>query len=332
MRTIRAVTRARSGALLLGAPLALALLGGACSNVLSQPPAPQGTSPDAKNYCAIVGACQLAPSFGFGECVNEIVRGQIALAPYGGDVGAQARYDCVKAAGTDCNKAKQCIGRVQTNDPRCSNPNVGDPYPTQQRSFCDGNRITVCNDMGPGSQTFTCADDFAQQHFGGPYCVKNAAASALCGYAPCDPEGGLGAACQANTLTYCTNAVEQRTACSALGGTCDATANQCAGTCGGSTYECNGASLLKDCAGGGKLPLYDCSVRTGWTCRPPPDTTTFGCIPPHKECVWGAYQATCVDGVKVQFCDDGKVSVYDCRDSGAKSCVSSGAAGVNCSL
>ena len=308
-----------------------ALLFGACNTVVTTPPATMmGATADVKNYCAIVGACELFPSFGFGECVNEIVRDQIALAPFGGDVGAQTRYDCVKAAGTDCAKAKLCVGRIQTNDPRCTDPNQGDPYPNQVRSFCDGNRITVCNPMGAGSQTFTCGDDFAQQHFGGPFCVKNAPASALCGFTTCEAEAGIAATCSGNTLAYCTNGVEQRTLCSALGGNCDATAGQCAGTCGGSSFTCSGTQLLKECSAGPPLPLYDCAARPGWTCRAPTDTTTFGCVPPNKQCIWGVYQASC-DGTSVRFCDDGKITEYDCRDAGAKSCVTT-PAGVNCSL
>jgi hypothetical protein len=326
MKTMRSVGRGGAAAFIGGV-----LLFAACSHVASEPPpSMMGASPDAKNYCAIVGACQLFPALGFGECINEIVRDQITLAPFGGDLGAQDRYNCVKAAGTDCAKAKLCVGRVQAADPRCTDPDAGAPFGNQAPSFCDGNRITVCNAMGPGSQSFACSDDFATQHFGGPYCVKNAPGSALCGFATCDSDAGLAASCAGNTLTYCTNAVEQRTLCSALGGTCDVSSGQCMGTCSGTSYECSGTLLLRDCSGGTKLPLYDCAARSGWTCRPPMDATTFGCVPPSTECVWGVYQASCM-GTSVKYCDDGKIATYDCTQSGAKTCTTT-PGGVTCSL
>lgn len=328
-----AFTRARSGAVLAAAPVTLATLGllfAACtSDVVTEP---GGTSPDAKNYCAIVGACELMPSFGFAECINEIARSQITLAGSGADSGAQERYDCVKAAGTDCEKAKKCIGRVQANDPRCTDPTLGEPFGNQTRSFCDGDRITVCEPMGTSSQSFSCADDFAMQHFGGPTCVKNAPASALCGFKPCDTSGGMDAppSCTGNVLSYCANGVQQQQACAALGGTCDAAAGKCGGTCESTEYACQGTELVKVCADSTKLTLYDCAERTGWKCRPPPDQTTFGCTPIANECEWGVYQASCV-GTKVRFCDDGKIKIYDCLDAGAKSCVTS-MVGVNCAL
>lgn len=329
MRAPHAVT---SLGALLGAPLLAALFSGACSNVNVVPtPMTTDIGPDARNYCAIAGACQLTPTFGFGECINAIAREQITLAPFGGDQGAQARYDCVKAAGTDCTKAKTCFGRVQANDARCTNASLGDPYPGQQASFCDGSRITVCSGAGNDSQSFLCGDDFDQQHFGGPLCVKNAAASALCGFTTCEADGGMAAFCQGNTLVYCTNGVLQRTDCSALGGKCDASAGQCSQTCSGGAYACMGTQLVKECTGGGTLPLYDCAARTGWTCRVPPDSITFGCVPPEHECEWGVYQAKCADASRISFCNDGKIDTYDCKDSGASKCVTSDV-GVTCAL
>jgi hypothetical protein len=316
------------GAVLIGALAAGGIPFAACSHVNTTPPS-MGVGPDARNYCAIAGACMLTPDFGFGECINSIAREQITLAPYGGDVGAQARYDCVKAAGTDCAKAALCIGRIQTNDPRCADPNAV-TWPSQLPSFCNGDRITVCSGGGAASQSFLCGDDFAQQHFGGPQCVANAQSSALCGFASCG-DGGQPASCEGNTLVYCTNGVLQRTLCSELGGTCDATAGKCSMTCSSAGYECNGTELLEDCAAGNKLPLYDCSARPGWTCRAPMDSVTFGCVPPDNECQWGVYQASCVNGSQVQYCEDGKISVYDCHDSGASKCVSS-PGGVTCSF
>ena len=59
--------------------------------------------------------------------------------------------------------------------------------------------------------------------------------------------------------------------------------------------------------------------------------TSFGCTPPDDECAWGTYQAECVDGVKIRFCDDGKLTLYDCRDVGANSCAA-GSSGVNCTF
>ncbi|MFO0757752.1 MAG: hypothetical protein U0359_14755 [Byssovorax sp.] len=307
----------------------------------------QGSTPDARNYCAIVGACGLFPDFGFGECMNQIARSEIELAPFGGDLGQKERYTCVKNAGTDCAAAQQCVGRITTQDPRCSDPSLGSPFGNQPRSFCDDDRITVCDEMGPGSTSFNCADDFAKQQFGGPYCVKNADASALCGYTACpgfDPNnqgGGPPAGdggntqtypdCKGNTLYYCTNGVEQRENCSAFGGTCNAVSGKCEGTCEPKGTHCEGTELVRDCASGTALPLYDCSARNGWTCQPPEDSTSFGCVPPDKECAWGTYQAECVEGVKIRFCDDGKLNLYDCRDVGATACVPT-ATGVNCKL
>jgi hypothetical protein len=334
------------GAAAIGAFAGLSLSLASCGSDTTPPQGTyQGSSPDARNYCALAGACALFPDFGFGECMNQIARAEIELAPFGGDVGEKDRYACVKKAGTDCNAAKQCIGRISTNDKRCSDPALGDPFGNQPRSFCDdGSRITVCAQMGPGSESFSCADDFAKQHFGGPFCIKNADASALCGYKGCGDNVDAGAApdddagaplttptCDGNTLTYCTNGVEQRTSCSAFGGTCDTGAGKCSGTCQQKGFHCQGTELVEDCVAGAELPLYDCSVRKGWTCRVPQDTTTFGCAPPDSECAWGTFQAKCVDGVKIQFCDDGKLNLYDCRDIGAKSC-EAGASGVSCKL
>jgi hypothetical protein len=326
-----ASTRARSGAILLVAPLLLGALAAACSQTVA---VEEGASPDAKNYCAIVGACGLKPSFGFGECINEIARNQITLASTVGTTADQERYDCVKAAGTNCDKAKLCIGRVATDDQRCTDPAQGDPYPGQQtRSFCDGDRITVCESLGAGSQSFTCGDDFALQHFGGPKCVEDAPASALCGFKACGDDAGtpVPPTCAGNILAYCVNGVEQHTDCAALGGTCDATTGKCGGTCESTGFACSGTTLVKTCAAGDKLALYDCADRPGWTCRVPTDMTTFGCLPPYQECEWGVYQASCVEGTKVRFCDDGKIKIFDCKDAGAATCVSS-MVGVNCAL
>lgn len=321
------------------AALALAGAAGLLAASCSDDPDPtfgayQGTPPDARNYCAVVGACELFPDFGFGECINELVRSQIELAPYGGDLGRQARYDCVEAAGTDCAAAQLCIGRIATNDPRCADPSIGEPFPNQTRSFCDGDRITVCNAMGSGSQTYGCADDFVKQKFGGPYCVPNAEASALCGFAACQGSPDTGyppPSCEGNTLVYCTNGVQQRTNCSALGGQCDAAQGKCVGTCALAGYACEGDVLVKQCEGGSELPLYDCSVREGWTCKEPETSASFGCAAPFDECAWGSHVAECVDGIKIRFCDDGKLSLYDCRDVGATSCEQT-PAGVNCKL
>lgn len=294
----------------------------------------QGSPPDARNYCAIVGACELFPDFGFGECINELARSQIELAPYGGDLGRQERYDCVEAAGTECAVAQQCIGRVATNDPRCTDASVGEPFAGQQRSFCDGDRMTACTGSGSSSQTFGCADEFARQKFGGPRCVPNAEASALCGFAACEagPDMGFPApTCDGNTLVYCVNNVEQRTNCSALGGQCDAAQGKCSETCALAGYVCKGDVLVKQCSDGSELSLYDCAVREGWTCKEPGTSTSFGCAAPFDECVWGSHVAECVEGVKLRFCDDGKLSLYDCRDVGATSCEET-QAGVNCKL
>lgn len=305
-----------------------------------------GSTLNARNYCAIAGACGLFPDFGFGECMNQIARSEIELAPFGGDLGEEARYECVKKAGSDCVAAKKCIGRVSTSDQRCTDPSAGEPFGNQPRSFCDAdNRITVCNETGTSSESFSCADDFAKQHFGGPFCVQNATASALCGYKSCgdfsNPDAGptpdAGAdpgaypSCQSNTLHYCTNGVEQRQSCSAFGGTCDAASGKCVGTCEQKGFHCEGAELVKDCSSSAELPLYDCSARPGWTCHVPADSTSFGCAPPDTECAWGTFQAECVDGVKIRFCDDGKLNVYDCREIGATSCADGGA-GVTCKL
>lgn len=292
----------------------------------------QGTEPDARNYCAVVGACELFPDFGFGECVNELVRGQIETAPFGGDVGRQDRYDCVEAAAGDCQLARECVGRIYITEPRCTDPAAGDPWPGQPRSFCDGDRITVCNAMGSEAQSFRCADDLAQQKFGGPYCVENAAASALCGFAAC--QGSMEAgypppSCDGNTLVYCTNGVEQRQNCSVFGGKCDASLGRCVDTCALAGHVCKGTVLVKQCADGSELSLYDCAGRDGWTCRVPDSATTFGCAAPYDECAWGTYVAECVDEVKIRFCDDGKESLFDCRDVGGTSCGPT-AAGVNC--
>jgi hypothetical protein len=303
-----------------------------------------GSTLDARNYCGIAGACQLFPDFGFGECMNQIARSEIELAPFGGDLGETARYECVKQAGSDCAAAKKCIGRVTTSDQRCTDPSAGEPFGNQPRSFCGANnRITVCNQTGTSSESFSCADDFAKQHFGGPFCVQNAAASALCGYKSCGdfgapdggaaPDGGDPAAypaCASNTLSYCTNGVEQRQSCSAFGGTCDVASGKCAGTCEQKGFHCKGTELVKDCNAGNELPLYDCAARSGWTCRVPTDTTSFGCAPPDDECAWGTFTAECVDGVKVRFCDDGKLNVYDCSDIGAT--CAAGGTGVTCKL
>jgi hypothetical protein len=339
---------ARLLATTFAATWALAFLAPSCGS--SDPPVGkyQGSSPDARNYCATVGACELFPDFGFGECMNQIARSEIELAPFGGDLGEKARYDCVKKAGTDCAAAKLCVGRISTKDPRCSDPTLNPPFGNQQRSFCDGDRITVCDDMGGGSTSFNCADDFAKQHFGGPYCVPNAPASALCGYQSCPvpvdpgtddagpPQSDAGndmsyPACKGNSLYYCTNAVEQRESCSALGGTCTVETGKCEGTCAQSGFHCEGTELVRDCASGAALPLYDCAARTGWTCAPPKDSTSFGCVPPDAECTWGTFQAECVDGAKIRFCDDGKLNLYDCRDIGASACAPT-TTGVNCKL
>lgn len=297
-----------------------------------EPPA-EPTAPDARNYCAVVGACDLYPDFGFGECVNELVRSQIETAPFGGDVGRQDRYDCVDAAAGDCQAARDCVGRISIIEPRCTDPAAGDPWPGQPRSFCDGNRITVCNAMGNEAQSFLCADDFAQQKFGGPDCTENAAASALCGFAACQgsPETGYPPPrCDdGNTLIYCTNGVEQRQNCALFGGKCDAGLGRCVDTCALAGYVCKGTVLVKQCTDGSELSLYDCAAREGWTCRVPDSSATFGCAAPFDECAWGTYVAECVEGVKIRFCDDGKLSTFDCRDVGATSCGPT-AAGVNC--
>jgi hypothetical protein len=336
----------------LGAALLLGLTGGAIllPSCGSDSPPPVGTyagsTPDARNYCGIAGACLLFPDFGFGECMNQIARSEIELAPFGGDLGVKARYECVKQAGPDCAAAKKCIGRVTGSDKRCTDPAVGLPFGNQPRSFCGAdNRITVCNETGTSAESFSCADEFAKQHFGGPFCVQNAEASALCGYKSCGdfgaPDAGAppdaGAdpaaypACNGNTLSYCTNGVEQRQSCSAFGGTCDVGTGKCAGTCEQKGFHCQGTELVKDCSSGSELPLYDCAARDGWTCKVPADTTSFGCAPPDAECAWGTFTAECVDGVKVRFCDDGKLNLYDCRDVGATSCVA-GSTGVTCKL
>ena len=351
----RAALRSSTSILKLTAAAFVALGGGALllPSCGSDPlPTPSGgtfyagSSPDARNYCAVAGACNLFPDFGFGECMNQIARSQIELAPFGGDLGEKARYECVKLAGADCLAARKCIGRVTTSDKRCTDPSAGEPLGNQPRSFCGANnRITVCNQTGTSSESFSCADDFAKQHFGGPFCVQNAAASALCGYKSCGdfsaPDGGAppdaGAnpgvypGCASNTLSYCTNGVEQRQSCSAFGGTCDVASGKCAGSCEQKGFHCEGTELVKDCSSGDELPLYDCAARPGWTCRVPADTTSFGCAPPDDACAWGTFPAECVDGVKVRFCDDGKLNVYDCRDIGATSCAASGP-GVTCKL
>lgn len=299
------------------------------------PPGPTPpTPPDARNYCAVVGACELFPDFGFGECVNELVRTEIELAPFGGDLGRQARYDCVEAAGADCEIAQACIGRIATSDARCTNPATGEPYAGQTRSFCSGDRITVCNATGNDAQTYSCADDFVKQKFGGPHCVENADASALCGFAACQgsPETGFPApSCEDNTLVYCANGVEQRQNCSAFGGKCDEAQGKCVDTCELAGFVCKGAVLVKQCADGSQLSVYDCAEREGWTCKVPDSLTSFGCAPPADECAWGTYVAECVDGVSIRFCDDGQLSLYDCRDVGASGCAET-SAGVNCKL
>ncbi|HEX7603654.1 MAG TPA: hypothetical protein VF316_18675, partial [Polyangiaceae bacterium] len=240
-----------------------------------------GSSPDARNYCAIATACGLLADFGFGECINQIVRTQIELAPFGGDTGAQARYECVKAAGTSCDAAKKCFGHITGKDPRCTSPDGGAPFPGQPRSFCDGDRITVCSVMSTDSQTFACADDFIQQKFGGPTCVPNADGSALCGFAKCtttsDGDGGViypAATCTGQTLSYCTNGVQQRQNCILQGGTCDATTGNCQNTCAKTGYVCLGSELDATCQDGSKLAQYDCASRPGWTCQVPQDSTT----------------------------------------------------------
>jgi hypothetical protein len=322
---------------LLALPAA-ALLVASCADdpalSFGSPPTPEATKPDARNYCAIVGACELFPDFGFGECINELVRTEIELAPFGDDLGLEERYQCVEAAGTDCALAQACIGRIATTDPRCTDPASGEPYPGQSRAFCDGDRITACNAMGNAAQTFGCADDFARQKFGGPDCVANADASALCGFALCEgsPETGYPApTCDENTLIYCTNGVEQRQNCAVFGGKCDVGQGKCVDTCELAGFVCKGDVLVKQCTDGSELSVYDCSVRAGWTCRAPGSPTAFGCAPPNDECAWGTYVAECVDGVQIQFCDDGKLSLYDCRDMGATGC-EQGSAGVNCKL
>ena len=45
--------------------------------------------------------------------------------------------------------------------------------------------------------------------------------------------------------------------------------------------------------------------------------------------IGGRTKDECVEGVKIRFCDDGKLSTFDCRDVGATSCGPT-AAGVNC--
>ncbi|HSN98001.1 MAG TPA: hypothetical protein VLS89_06870 [Candidatus Nanopelagicales bacterium] len=324
---------------LLPIAAALGVLVGACDEdpiTFGKPPVvePEGTPPDARNYCAVVGACELFPDFGFGECINELVRSQIETSPFGGDVGKQQRYDCVEAAGGDCELAKECIGRVAVTEPRCADSSAGEPWPGQPRSFCDGDRIIACNVMGTQAQNYGCADDFAQQRFGGPYCVENAEASALCGWKACQgslEEGFPPPRCDENTLVYCTNGVEQRQNCSVFGGSCDAGQGRCVETCTPSGYVCKGTVLVQQCTDGSELSRYDCATREGWTCKAPESAASFGCAPPHDECAWGTYVAECVDGVKIQFCDDGQVSLFDCRDVGASGCGPT-PAGVNCKL
>ena len=137
---------------------ALFALGGAillpsCGS--DSPPIPKvtgtfsGSTLDARNYCALAGACQLFPDFGFAECMNQIARSEIELAPFGGDLGETARYECVKQAGSDCAAAKKCLGRVTTSDKRCTDPSIGEPFGNQPRSVCGANnRITSATRPG----------------------------------------------------------------------------------------------------------------------------------------------------------------------------------------
>ena len=163
----------------LGGALLLAPTGGAIllPSYGSDSPPPVGTyagsTPDARNYRGIAAACRLFPDFGFGECMNQIARSEIELSPFGGGLGVKARSDCVKQAGSDCVAAKKCIGRVTGSDTRCTDPAVGAPFDTQPRSFCGAdNRITVCNETGTSVESFSCADEFAKQHFGVPFACR----------------------------------------------------------------------------------------------------------------------------------------------------------------
>jgi hypothetical protein len=228
------------------------------------------------------------------------------------------QVNCIASAGSDCTAAKKCLGGGST-------PAVC----TGASESCLGNTWQSCTDAAgsggnKGVQTYNCGSSGQ-----GLMCVANNG-NVDCGYGTC--AGGTTATCVnadgtpgGNFVQRCTGGIIQRDDCGRLNSSCNPSGigAHCRGNgpaCSApsitnSTLRCEGSTLVS-CTDG-QESRYDCG-RLNLGCYTNANGAGFGCSA-GNECDPSNYTATCV-GLKLTFCNKGKVQSVDCGSSGFSSC------------
>jgi hypothetical protein len=219
-----------------------------------------------------------------------------------------AQVDCVAHAGTDCGRVLGCLSAAAEPQP-CSAPPLE----------CDGDVAISCLDAGRGPQRLQLDCSRFGQH----------CSSGFCGSA-CD--ASFPPQCAGGRYQYCdTNRgmVTVLEDCSANGATCSQPDGSSAPTCIGTGAAC--ANAVERCDGdvrvlciGNREARVDCAA-TGEHCLADVRGSATGCARGG-----GCSSAATCDGARLSFCDDGLLSVVDCRAHGYRDCDAS--VGGRCAL
>lgn len=232
-----------------------------------------------------------------------------------------SEVNCIAAAGSDCAKAKQCLGGNATpavctgNARSCMGNNWQACTTTAGSGGNSGIQVYDCSSAGPGAM-----------------CVASNG-NIDCGYGTCQPgaqstcvngDGTPGSA----FVQSCNNGILERQDCGRISAACNPSGltphcrgngPTCAKTFGDLTLRCEG-SVLVSCADGGEA-RYDCA-KDSLGCYSGAGGNAFGCAAGNA-CDPNQYPATCV-GTKLTFCNKGVVQTVDCGSAGFTTCSPNG--------
>jgi hypothetical protein len=263
--------------------------------------------------CITANACGIL-AIGVSAC-TQVVNGINDPAGSAATKFTPAEVNCIANAGHDCAAAKKCLAGGQT--PATCSGNA--------RS-CDGNTWQSCTPAAgsggnSGIQTFDCSSV-------GQTCVTNNG-NTDCGYGTCSPGApscvnGDGTP-NGNLVQTCNAGILQRTDCTRFdsscnpsgftGAHCRGNGQACSATGADTSVRCDG-SVLVTCADGQEA-RYDCAHQN-LGCFAGANGNHFDCAA-GTECNPNSYTANCV-GLKLTFCNKGKVQSVDCGASGFSSC------------
>jgi hypothetical protein len=227
-----------------------------------------------------------------------------------------SEVNCIANAGHDCVAAKKCLGNGST--PAVCSGGFG-------VTTCMGNVWGQCNaSAGTGGQQGVQLFDCGQY---GQMCVANNG-NVDCGYGTC---GGGNSTCvtpdgnpNGNLVQSCDNGILHRTDCTKIGSSCNPSGvAHCRGngtacsapSFNNNTLRCEG-SVVVSCVDG-QEGRYDCN-NLNLGCYQNPSGTGFGCFA-GTECNPQNFSASC-SGLKLTFCNKGKIQTADCGGSGFAGC------------